>query len=37
VDAGLRRGFSRGAPDWLFTTGLTWSFPLVSQERTPSP
>jgi hypothetical protein len=28
VDAGLRRGFSRGAPDWLFTTGVTWSFPL---------
>jgi hypothetical protein len=28
VDAGLRRGFSRGAPDWLFTTGLTFSFPL---------
>jgi hypothetical protein len=28
VDAGIRRGFSRGAPDWLFTTGLTFSFPL---------
>jgi len=28
VDAGIRRGFSRGAPDWLFTTGLTLSFPL---------
>ena len=28
VDAGMRRGFSRGAPDWLFTTGLTFSFPL---------
>jgi hypothetical protein len=36
VDAGIRRGFSRGAPDWLFTTGLTFSFPLVSQERTTS-
>ena len=29
VDAGIRRGFSRGAPDWLFTTGLTFSFPLL--------
>jgi hypothetical protein len=28
VDAGIRRGFSHGAPDWLFTTGLTFSFPL---------
>jgi hypothetical protein len=28
VDAGIRRGFSRGAPDWLFTTGLTFSYPL---------
>ena len=28
VDAGIRRGFSRGAPEWLFTTGLTLSFPL---------
>ena len=28
VDAGIRRGFSRGAPDWLFTMGLTFSFPL---------
>ena len=36
VDAGIRRGFSRGAPEWLFTTGLTLSFPLVSQERTTS-
>jgi hypothetical protein len=36
VDAGIRRGFSRGAPDWLFTTGLTFSFPLVSRERTTS-
>jgi hypothetical protein len=36
IDAGVRRGFSRGAPDWLFTTGVTFSFPLVSQERTTS-
>jgi len=28
VDAGIRRGFSRGAPDWLFTAGLTFDFPL---------
>ncbi len=28
VDAGIRRGFSRGAPDWLFTTGLTFGFPM---------
>jgi len=36
IDAGVRRGFSRGAPDWLLTTGVTFSFPLVSQERTTS-
>jgi hypothetical protein len=28
LDAGLRRGFSRGAPDWQFTVGLTYGFPL---------
>ncbi len=28
VDAGIRKGFSRGAPDWLFTMGLTFGFPL---------
>src|SRR5215813_1084118 len=33
VDAGIRRGFSRGAPDWLFTTGLTFSFPLLGSGR----
>jgi hypothetical protein len=33
VDAGLRRGFSRGAPDWLFTTGLTLSFPLPASQH----
>jgi len=26
VDAGLRRGISRAAADWMFTTGLTFSF-----------
>ena len=28
LDAGIRKRISRGAPDWLFTTGLTWSFTL---------
>lgn len=27
IDAGIRRGFSAGAPDWRFTMGLTFSFP----------
>ena len=27
-DVGIRRGFSHGAPDWLCTTGVTFSFPL---------
>lgn len=26
VDAGLRRGISHAAPNWMFTTGLTFSF-----------
>jgi hypothetical protein len=30
VDAGIRKGISRAAPDWQFTTGLTWSFSLPS-------
>ena len=33
VDAGIRRGFSRGAPDWLFTAGLTLSFPLPESRH----
>jgi len=33
VDAGIRRGFSRGAPDWLFTTGLTVGFPLPASHH----
>jgi len=33
VDAGIRRGFSRGAPDWLFTTGLTFGFPLPGSDH----
>jgi hypothetical protein len=28
IDAGVRRGISRAAPDWMFTTGLTFSFSL---------
>src|SRR5262249_43011335 len=26
LDAGIRKRISTGAPNWLFTTGLTWSF-----------
>jgi hypothetical protein len=28
VDAGVRRSIGRGAPDWQFTTGLTFGFSL---------
>jgi hypothetical protein len=28
IDAGLRRGISSKAADWMFTTGLTFSFSL---------
>ncbi len=35
LDAGIRRGL-RGGPDWEVTTGVTFSFPLVSRERTTS-
>jgi hypothetical protein len=27
IDAGIRRGCSCGAPDWLCMTGLTFGFP----------
>ena len=30
LDVGIRRGISSGAPDWQFTMGLTYSFPVVS-------
>lgn len=30
IDIGIRRGISRRAPDWQFTMGLTFSFPLLS-------
>ena len=26
IDGGIRRGISRAAPDWMFTTGLTFGF-----------
>ena len=29
IDAGVRRGISHAAPDWMFTTGLTFSFSLA--------
>jgi hypothetical protein len=29
IDAGIRRGISSGAPDWLFTMGLTFSVPVL--------
>ena len=28
LDAGVRRGFGGAAPDWQFTLGLTFAFPL---------
>src|SRR5204863_3862689 len=33
-DAGVRRGLTRGAPDWLFTVGVTFGFtvPLGTRE-----
>jgi hypothetical protein len=30
LDAGLRRGISHEAADWIFTTGLTFSFSLAT-------
>src|SRR6266705_7195620 len=30
IDAGVRRGISHAAPDWMFTTGLTFSFSLTT-------
>ena len=34
LDAGVRRGISRGAPDWQFTAGVTVGFSLASAART---
>lgn len=31
IDAAIRRGISSGAPDWLFTMGLTFSVPVLSR------
>lgn len=28
IDGGIRHGFSAGAPDWQFTMGLTFGFPI---------
>jgi len=36
-DAGVRRGLTRGAPDWLFTVGVTFGFSLASSSNRPSP
>jgi hypothetical protein len=33
LDVGVRRGFSRGAPDWQFTAGVTFGFSLPSFSR----
>ena len=33
IDAGMRRGFSSEAPDWMFTTGLTFGFSLPSYRK----
>jgi len=33
LDAGLRRGISRAAADWIFTTGLTFNFSLATISR----
>jgi hypothetical protein len=36
LDTGVRRGLSRGAPDWQFTAGVTFGFSLLSLLRGPS-
>jgi hypothetical protein len=35
LDGGVRKSLSTGAPDWLFTTGLTWSFSLPATNAAP--
>jgi hypothetical protein len=37
LDAGMRRGLSREAPDWQFTAGVTFGFTLPSLARDSSP
>jgi hypothetical protein len=34
LDVGFRKGISRGAVDWAFTTGLTFTFPLPGSPPT---
>ena len=34
-DAGVRRGFGGAAPDWQFTLGLTFGFPLPMASQNP--
>ncbi|MBI3249288.1 MAG: hypothetical protein HYZ50_22535 [Deltaproteobacteria bacterium] len=36
LDGGIRKSMSRGAPDWLFTIGLTWSFSLSVKTGAPA-
>ena len=33
LDAGIRRGISRAAPDWEFTIGVTFGFSLAASDR----
>jgi hypothetical protein len=33
IDAGVRKGISRAAVDWMFTTGLTFSFSLATNHN----
>jgi len=33
IDAGVRKGVSREAPDWMFTMGLTFAFALPPSAR----
>ncbi len=33
IDLGIRKGISSGAPDWRFTMGVTFSFPLPPSTR----
>ena len=37
LDAGVRRGISRAAPDWQFTIGLTFGFSQASPRRSAEP
>ena len=32
LDAGIRHGISRAAPDWQFTLGLTWGFAVPTRS-----